>query len=232
MKKYIALALILGVALTGCSSKTEEVAEKTIAIEQQVLDGTELETVLETSDSNLESSTEINTGTVAENNEVSNKENTAKEEIIKNDKPVESGNISASTNTNTNTAPNTAPNTTQTPVPAPAKEETVSLSIDGLSNILGSTQVEFKEGDTVLSALLKATKENKIQMEYRGKGNSAYIEGIDNLYEFDKGPTSGWMYSVNGEFPSKSAGSYELKSGDIIRWRYTQDLGKDLGARS
>lgn len=31
--------------------------------------------------------------------------------------------------------------------------------------------------------------------------NSAYIEGIGNLYEFDCGNLSGWMYSVNGVWP-------------------------------
>lgn len=31
--------------------------------------------------------------------------------------------------------------------------------------------------------------------------NSAYIEGINNLYEFDCGELSGWMYKVNGLVP-------------------------------
>ena len=31
--------------------------------------------------------------------------------------------------------------------------------------------------------------------------NSYYVEGIGNLYEFDCGSESGWMYKVNGWFP-------------------------------
>ena len=75
-------------------------------------------------------------------------------------------------------------------------------------------------------------KDKKIQMEYTGKGESVYVEGINNLYEFDKGSTSGWMYNVNGTYPNKSAGAYILKAGDTVEWRYTLDLGKDLGANS
>ena len=32
--------------------------------------------------------------------------------------------------------------------------------------------------------------------------NSAYIEGIHNLYELDCGERSGWMYKVNDWFPN------------------------------
>lgn len=67
-------------------------------------------------------------------------------------------------------------------------------------------------------------------MEYTGSGATAYVQGIDNLYEFDKGSGSGWMYSVNGKFPNRSAGIWPLSPGDDIRWLYTEDLGKDLGA--
>jgi hypothetical protein len=66
-------------------------------------------------------------------------------------------------------------------------------------------------------------------MEHRGSAKAPYIEGIDNLYEFDKGGKSGWLYRVNGTFPNKSAGAYILKKGDRIEWVYTLELGKDVG---
>ena len=59
--------------------------------------------------------------------------------------------------------------------------------------------------------------------------NSAYIEGISNLYEFDCGERSGWMYKVNGWFPNYGCSRYELKNGDKIEWVYTCDLGRDVG---
>ena len=69
-------------------------------------------------------------------------------------------------------------------------------------------------------------------MEYRGSGSNTYIEGINNLYEFDGGSNSGWMYSVNGVYPNYGVGSYKVKSSDVIKFNYTCNLGADLGARA
>ena len=57
----------------------------------------------------------------------------------------------------------------------------------------------------------------------------AYIEGIGNLYEFDTGELSGWMYEVNGWFPNYSCSGYQLENGDTVRWVYTCDMGYDVG---
>ncbi len=67
-------------------------------------------------------------------------------------------------------------------------------------------------------------------MESRGAGGAAYVEGISNLYEFDKGPKSGWVFAVNGVYSGTGAGSYSVESGDAIEWVYTLDLGKDVQA--
>ena len=56
----------------------------------------------------------------------------------------------------------------------------------------------------------------------------AYVSGIGNLYEFDFGGLSGWVYSVNGRMPSVSCGEYVLSDGDKIEWMYTCDLGNDV----
>ena len=55
------------------------------------------------------------------------------------------------------------------------------------------------------------------------------IEGIANLYEFDVGQLSGWMYSVNDWFPNYGCSRYQLMDGDVIEWKYTCDLGNDVG---
>ncbi|TVY07609.1 DUF4430 domain-containing protein [Paenibacillus cremeus] len=117
----------------------------------------------------------------------------------------------------------------ETPQP---QKKTVTLSIIGdkkAGTILKPTEVEVSEGDTVLDVLKRGTRSLKIHMEFRGTGSAAYVEGIDNLYEFDQGPKSGWMYRVNGEYPGKGAGSYPVKAGDKVEWLYTLDLGKDIG---
>ena len=99
---------------------------------------------------------------------------------------------------------------------------------DGI--ILAEKQVTFYEGESVFNVLLRETRRNNIHMEYVSTPiyNSAYIEGIHNLYEFYCGELSGWMYSVNGWFPNYGCSRYALKEGDRIEWIYTCALGKDV----
>ena len=98
--------------------------------------------------------------------------------------------------------------------------------------ILGTVTATFEEGDTVFEVLKSVCRDYGIQLEYSWTPmyGSYYIEGIHNLYEFDCGDGSGWMYSVNGWFPNYGCSSYELKQGDVIKWLYTCDLGADVGS--
>ena len=94
--------------------------------------------------------------------------------------------------------------------------------------ILPSCEIPFVEGETVFDALTVAVRTHSLQMEHTGDGEMAYINGINNLYEFDYGDLSGWIYSVNGEIHSTGCGSYRLSDGDEILWQYTTELGEDL----
>ena len=97
--------------------------------------------------------------------------------------------------------------------------------------ILEPTMVTFYEGESVFDVLQRVCKENDIHMEssWTPIYNSAYIEGIHNLYEFDCGALSGWMYRVNGWYPNYGCSRYQLVDGEVVEWRYTCDLGKDVG---
>ena len=97
--------------------------------------------------------------------------------------------------------------------------------------ILGTMNVEFEEGETVFDVLYRVTRNKGIHMEYVDTPayNSAYIEGLANLYEKDCGGGSGWMYCVNGWYPDYGCSQYDLEDGDVIQWNYTCDLGRDLG---
>ena len=97
--------------------------------------------------------------------------------------------------------------------------------------ILAKTTVTFYEGESVFDVLQRLCKEKGIHMEssWTPIYNSAYIEGIHNLYEFDCGELSGWMYRVNGWYPNYGCSRYQLKDGDVVEWRYTCDLGNDVG---
>lgn len=123
----------------------------------------------------------------------------------------------------------------QTPASAENPEKTaLTISIIGDKQrgvILKETSMPFQEGMTVLDALKQAARENKLQLEYKGKGAYAYVQGIDNLYEFDGGPKSGWVYKVNGRAPGEGAGSCKVAAGDKIEWLYTLNLGEDVGAK-
>lgn len=98
--------------------------------------------------------------------------------------------------------------------------------------ILAASSVEFEDGETVFDVLNRVCEYAGIQIEYSWTPlyNSYYIEGINNLYEFDCGNESGWMYKVNGWFPNYGCSSYTLEDGDDIVWCYTcNGLGADVG---
>ncbi|MDR2620058.1 MAG: DUF4430 domain-containing protein [Propionibacteriaceae bacterium] len=134
----------------------------------------------------------------------------------------------------------TTTTTTTTTTAAPTLH--VTLSIDCLTAagtkgcpangwILNGATVEFTAGETVFDVLKRETRSRGIHMasRYTPAYNSAYIECISNICEFDGGRESGWMYSVNGWYPNYGASRYELQNGDVIKWRYTCSLGKDIG---
>lgn len=112
------------------------------------------------------------------------------------------------------------------------KKDTVTVMIKISSNEvpLSPTVVEIEPGDTVLDVFYRVTRTYKIQQSVRGSGTNAYIEGIANVYEFDRGSGSGWMYRVNGIFPDRGVGAVPVQNGDRIDFLYTLNLGKDLNA--
>lgn len=117
------------------------------------------------------------------------------------------------------------------PVAPSSSKITQSIVISSGEVPLAPTEIDINDGDTVLDALITITKKHKIQMDYRGgRGATAYIEGISNVYEFDRGQGSGWMYRVNGIFPDRGAGVVPLQDGDRVEWLYTTNLGEDLNA--
>lgn len=106
------------------------------------------------------------------------------------------------------------------------------LPEDGV--ILAATEVEYTPGETVFDVLLRVTRDNNIQFEFREDAlySGAYVEGINYLYELDAGALSGWMYKVNEQFPNYGCGRYEVEDDDVIVWLYTCDLGLDVGDNS
>ena len=98
--------------------------------------------------------------------------------------------------------------------------------------LLETVELEFNGGESVFDVFRKVLREEKIHFEYVDASayDSVYIEGIGNIYEFDCGPQSGWMFSVNDVYPGLGCSAYTLADGDVIVFNYTCDLGADLGA--
>ena len=147
------------------------------------------------------------------------------------------------------TPPAQAPAPEPEPEPEPKSTCTISIRCDTILNnmdsldpaksayvpssgvILSATTVEFSEGETAYDILQRACSSAGIQLEasYTPGYGSYYIEGINNIYEFDCGPESGWMYQVNGQFLSYGSSSYTVSQGDSIVFCYTcTGLGSDL----
>jgi hypothetical protein len=85
---------------------------------------------------------------------------------------------------------------------------------------MGAASVTLAQGATAYDAL-KA-------LGVTIGGSSSYVSAIGGLAEKQCGAGSGWLYSVNGTLPNKSAGKYTLSSGDTVKWIYTLELGNDL----
>ena len=104
-------------------------------------------------------------------------------------------------------------------------EKAALVPEDGI--LLEVAEAEFTGGESVFDVFRRLLREEKLHFEYVDATayDSAYIEGIGNLYEFDCGPQSGWVYSVNGVHQGIGCTAYTLADGDSIVFYYTCELG-------
>lgn len=109
---------------------------------------------------------------------------------------------------------------------AAGKPGTEHLPADGV--LLPETAFAISGGDTVYTILTEAARAHGLRLDVSGGEDMAYVRGINSLYEFALGDLSGWLYRVNGESPSVGCGQYRLEDGDVIQWRYSLEMGRDL----
>ena len=114
---------------------------------------------------------------------------------------------------------------------------------EALGTIISAVRVPFAEGDTIAEVTIRLLDAMKIGYEYTGSvTNGFYLGAIkrfvvnntpyDSLGQFDAGEGSGWMISSNDWFIDKGASEFRVKSGDKIQWKYTCQLGSDIGDNS
>lgn len=104
--------------------------------------------------------------------------------------------------------------------------DNVTLSIEGNAEwgtIMAAESFDISQGDTPASVLKRAAKKHRLSYGIKGSGAMTYVEGIDGLFEFDDGPTSGWKFKVNGVVADIGAGAYKLKAGDRVEWYYVSE---------
>lgn len=87
--------------------------------------------------------------------------------------------------------------------------------------ILNTYSVTAKASATVYDLLKAACSENDIKLTEQKTLYGTYIAGINNIDEKDCGAQSGWTYTVNGKYPSKSCDKYKLSNGDKVVFKYT-----------
>lgn len=106
----------------------------------------------------------------------------------------------------------------------------ISICPDSKTEWLSTTHT-LAEGSTAADLIVKAL--DAAGMRSVGAG-SGYVKSVTKdgvtLAEKDKGPNSGWMYTVNGKSTQAAINGYTLKTGDMVKLYYVEDYTKDAGS--
>lgn len=112
------------------------------------------------------------------------------------------------------------------------KDGDVLADYIGNGMILDKTGYQISAGCTVFDLLEMTARANRIPLDYQGESaniySTVYVRGIQHIYEKSCGSSSGWMYTVNGEWAGVGCSSKKLKDGDFVQWRFSCDGGSDL----
>ena len=109
-----------------------------------------------------------------------------------------------------------------------------------LGTIVAPTKVPFKKGENIAQVTKRLLDHLNIGMSHSGSLTSNfYLGAISNfevngtpygsMGEFDAGAGSGWMITLNGWFIDAGASAFAVKDGDAIQWKYTCQVGADIG---
>lgn len=155
------------------------------------------------------------------------KSSSSKQETKKDTKKTETKSSSSKqetkkTETNTSSSKHeiSAPQHVETPKQDTPVKQTVSIKVIGINTTMMQGNIEVNSSSTAYSVLRELAKQNGKSISTKGFGSTVYVSGIDGLKEFDHGPSSGWMYKVNGTPPNIGAGAYKVKAGDTVIWYY------------
>ena len=94
-----------------------------------------------------------------------------------------------------------------------------SCSIE-IQDQLEATTFELLKDETVFDILNRTG----IAMSAEDTGNGMAVEAIGGVANGDKGKTSGWMFTVNGDIPMDYADKVKVKDGDEIVWTFEERM--------
>ena len=146
----------------------------------------------------------------------SSKQETKKQET----KKTETKNSSSKQEIQKQETQTSTPQQVETPKQETPVKQTVSVQVIGINTTMMQGNIEVNSSSTAYSVLRELAKQNGKSISTKGFGSTVYVSGIDGLKEFDHGPSSGWMYKVNGIPPNIGAGAYKVKAGDTVIWYY------------
>ena len=134
------------------------------------------------------------------------------------------------------TVPGTEP-VTPTPVdPTPVEPDHKALSVtfqlhtDTEMWIAPSVIGDLPEGTTAMDVFRQVLTANGYTYEAKGSYVQAVIKPDGTkVAEFSKGPNSGWVFRVNGEFPDVAMQDFRLSDGDVIEVFFTADYMDEPG---
>ncbi len=92
-----------------------------------------------------------------------------------------------------------------------------------------SEEVQADTANTVWDVLKKFMDDHKIiyTADDNNQYNTVYIKNVNGLEEFDNGPKSGWMYTVNGIHPNVGVSAKYVQDKDVIILHYTDDYSTE-----
>lgn len=197
------------------SKKEETKQEETKQIESQE---ESKKTDTKSSDSSSKQETKKQETKKTETESASSKQDTKKPETKSSSTKHETK--KTETNTSSSKHETSAPQHVETPKQDTPVKQTVSVRVIGVNSTMMQGNIEVNSSSTAYSVLRELAKQNGKSISTKGFGSTVYVSGIDGLKEFDHGPSSGWMYKVNGTPPNIGAGAYKVKAGDTVIWYY------------
>ncbi len=96
---------------------------------------------------------------------------------------------------------------------------TVAVTLEGG----GVEQVDYR---TALGVLIRASEVKGFDVKIKKWSYGLFVDCIKGVCTKALGPTSGWMYTVNGEIASVSAEQYKLNPGDEVVWYFSRSMSE------